>query len=640
MKHMKKIVAFAVASVLLGGAIGASAMHYREVKKASAEATHFTFGDVGDVAKNGTSGSFSFINDEGCEAIPGKIADKDSAKYWDVNHYNSFENFFIGESYGWKGTIRSATWVQSSTNKYVFLTWAGNDQVLKILTTADEDDDGNPDLVTSLTNDEPNGNSMVVNFVEIPAKYLTGTYTLYLEIYDGFNDDAGYRFSTFGYVHVNASAEEVSDAVWAHIDTYHYHETGEEKERLSNAMNSYGHSKYKAITPLSSSGRNNVDESFDDNATFLANWSRDASYDENVNLDHINDVISHATHHTHERQPFNATGGFFKGYYEPAYTNSDFSEANETKGFGHDGFKYRFVSKPFVLSGSGFVSIKMSGHSASFHILKGWREMAFIDNKANSRAGTNTNITTGYNALTMVRHIINLNAFKGEMIQVAFADVNTGGDYGAINVDELITYYPSNPTFKVDTVVQSDSIHHYYIDKYVPMTNSNEGTGGIDYKDDGAYNITSDNSEVQKAYTFLQSFYSTVRNVDNDRKFSWCDTDAGDLAALKTAYATLSEDATAKAIADASEDFHYGDLKGNLVEGDYWLSSIYKGFTVGQTMNAINTGVLPAPVLPTAYGINAANSDTASLVIIISVAALLTITCVGFILFKKRKENN
>ena len=50
--------------------------------------------------------------------------------------------------------------------------------------------------------------------------------------------------------------------------------------------------------------------------------------------------------------------------------------------------------------------------------------------------------------------------------------------------------------------------------------------------------------------------------------------------------------------------------------------------------------VRPAPVLPTAYGINAANSDTASLVIIISVAALLTITCVGFILFKKRKENN
>lgn len=632
MNKIKKFLTLGLTAGLFSGSMVAVAMNQgKAVKKASATSTHFEFGVLGDIAANGTSGDFTFTNTGGDK--PGKVVNIDDARYWDANHYNGLEKSFIGESYGWSGKMTSPTWVQSSTGKYVYFTWTGNDQIINIYTTADEDQDKNPDLVASLTNDVPNGNSMVVNFIEIPSKYLTGSYNLYLELVDNFTNDDGYRFSSFGYLHVNAAASEVSDAIWAHINA-HYRDTDEEKERFSCALDTYSNAKFKAISALS--GADNADESFDDLAHFQANWYRDTAYDENVNLDHINDVISQATHHPHQRQPFNKSGtGFFKGYYEGCYLNGDFSETKETAGFGVDGFKYRFVSKPFVLSGTGFVSIKMAGHPASLHVLRGWHELAFIDNKANSRDGNNTNITTGYNALTMVRHVINLSAFKGEIIQLAFADVNTGGDYGVINIDELITKYSSNPTFKVDTVVQSDNIHHYYVDKYVPMTNSNQDAGGVDYKNDGAYNITEDTSAVQKAYTFLSTFYSTVRNSGNDRKFSWCDVK--DLSALKLAYATLSEDAAAKAIVDNSEDFHYGDARGHLVDGDYWLSSINKDYKVGQTMTAINTGVYPTL---SAHGLMSSNVNNTTFIIVVVSLVILTGLAVGsYTLLRRRKQD-
>ena len=588
---------------------------------------------------------------------------------------NSLDTFFCGEGYNedLTGTFDSISWHQRrETNTYVYFTWAGNAanaiEVRKV-----SDPNGEP--VERLTNDQFNGNPMVMNYINIDTSKLV--------IYDGDDNEIGfddelfirvcdntnnasageYKFNTFGYLHVNASETDVSDAIWTHINSLSAsYDVGnnEVHYRIHRTMNFYLTGKAKNLLTLSANKNVSADENFDSNADFLSRWYRDTNFDligwddngyhetHNIN-DHYHKgwdtIISSAENHQNDYMPFNKTGsGFFKGFYEPGYSGGK-SEKDGASGFmDTDASRYRFVTKPFVLSGTGFVSVKMGGRTASLHVLQGELELAFIDLKTfNTSSGSGNNVTTGFNACTMVRHIINLSEFKNQVIQLAIADVDIGVNYGAICFDELITKYDSYPTFKVDTTVQQGIgggiyNNNYYLDQYVSCIDKNAGAGrpeGIDYVNPERPSITADSTPVAEAYGFLSSFYSQVRVQSNTQKFSWC-KDTSNFETLVSAYVGLGTDA--KAIVDASEDFHYGDLHGVLVDNNtYYTSSIFKGFTVGQTMEAIRTGTYP--VIPSSrITIFGAENVGTLLTVIISVATVSALTIGLFLLKKKRKE--
>ena len=482
--------------------------------------------------------------------------------------FNALDSFFSGESSGIgegeTGYFDSVSWYQKLSNPYVYFTLGANtNNYVEVIRK------NGGTVLGSTNNDQFNGNPMVMNYLKINTAGLSENEEVFLRIHD--NSGSDYGFVTFGYLHVNATAKDVSDAIWAHINslTIGYDAGNNEANyRIRETMNIYlnGKASTDNILLLSDNKNLSVNEDFEDNATFLNHWYRDTTYDWVVDGGYssanINDrydkgwdsIISYGTQHRHERMPFNKTdNGFFKGYREAPEGTDDVTGFMNT-----DASKYRFVSKPFVLSGEGFVSIKMSGHPASLHVLRGNTELAFIDIKTNSREGQKNNITTGYNCLTMVRHVINLSAFKGQVIQLAIADVNCVDDYGAVNYDELITKYDNNPLFKVDTVVQFDNINNYYLDFYVPMTNNRYGVG-VDYKDDDTYNIESDNTPVKEAYDFLSNYYSSLRAPGNQFNYSKANVVAK--ANALNAYLDLSSDA--KTIVNGSTDIQYDSAWSN-----------------------------------------------------------------------------
>ena len=593
---------------------------------------------------------------EGDYAGKGKINDITDTS-WN-GRFNALDRYFTGEGVDepsiW--AMNSTTWNQMKSRPYLYFLWAGNSlnkvKVYKKVNSVDADPDaqGADDvLLGSVNNDQFNENNMVMNYILLDTEKFIDGDEVYLRLCDnsrGGGSEEPFGFNTFGYLHVNADQKDISDAIWYHISqltTDYAADNDHVNFRIHNTINYYlnGKTATDGIIGLSSNIPTSANEDFESNSGFLQRWYRDTTYDQHGWEDNgwktdgglgshdrnYGTIISSANQHCGDKKfPFNKTGnGFFKGFYE-----------DSTGYIATDNVRYRFVSKPFKLSGTGYVSIKMAGRPASLHVLRGMTELAFIDIKTYKTSGDGVdenNVTTGFNSCTLVRHIINLNEFKGQVIQLAIADVDTYGGWGAVNYDELVTYYPtySDIKFKVDTATQFTNINNYYLDKYVSSVQ-----GDILYVEKAAqdaHGAGTDTSAVKVANDFLSTFYSTVRNKNNNRKFSWCGID--DLSGLKSSYAGLDSNADAKGIVDRSEDFHYGDIKGTLNGNDYYTSSIFKGYTVGQTMGVINGGAYPAP---SALGVINASFDSNSTTTIIIIVSLVLITSALFFVVYRRKK--
>ena len=646
------LVGFAGALAVCAG-VGA-----KEFKAAKATSTYFTFGETGEIAANGTAGNFRFYNNEGCEAKPGSIVDKNDT-YWNGDGYfNGLDNFFKGESAGWAGIMKSDTWVQSSTDKYVYFTWTGDAQTIRIYA------DGVNDAIETLANDYPNGNAMVVNFIKIPDAYCDGTKVLHLELEDPSTNDDGYRFSNFGYCHVNASAQEVSDAIWKHIEEGLHTNTGEAKLRYNTSLATYSKEKYKPLNGLSANARKNVNEDFENNALFLQRWQRDTVYDRTrrddgfiaEGLERIGDnegkvfednIISTFTNRGGgDNLPINKTGsGFFKGYHEGGYG----AEGDQGFIIG-DRYRYRFVSKPFVLSGTGFISIKMAGNHTSLHVLRGTGrdagrdtefDLAWINRKVFQDSGNSNNVAeSGFNTVTLVRHVINLSAFKDEIIQLAIADTEYIG-WSASNFDELITYYADVPQLNVDSATQTvDNVemHPYFRDVYVSKASSN-AAGGIEYLEDSKKSIV-DNSDEKAAYDFINYYWDNFRTKGSF--FSFCNVSAETKSDLISRYSALSKEA--QEIVDDNDDFDYGEARS----GDWYRSNIRVGGdaqTVGyntqyiaRKFNITGIEIKNTPMVSSnQMELPVVMNNTILVVVLIS--TLVALTFVMFIALKKRKQN-
>lgn len=641
---MKKLLTLlSLSAVAAAVAFGvASNRVVKETKATGENYIPFTIKSIDSVEKNAT-GNFTITSKaeeyKTTAASTEWVADQ-NATYWNGGaSFNALDNFYRGELYGdWQGTIVSKTWTQ--TTRYVYFTLGGRAEITIKFFNGDTE-------IGSMTNDLSNGNPMMVNYWYIPAEKvndetLASGFTMHLEIIDNY---AGpdYGFANFGYLHVNATREEISDAMWDQMNALKFNklpaDVDENRFRSRWTISHYlQNSKFDGIRELSSKAKTNVDETFDDNANFIANWYRDENYDAgDLNQMHEDTIIADFTHRIDGSNfPTNKTGsGFFKGFYEYGVGGSD-----KQQGFvPTDGARYRFVSRPFKLSGTGFISIKMAGRSAALHVLRGTgadknsessHDLLWANNKAYKGDGSDDNIAISkLNPVTMVRHVINLSAFLGEVIQLAIVDYDTDGGWGAVNFDELITYYGNYPTFKVDRAVQKDTIHPYYLDKYISSVSST-GAAGLEYLE-AAKKIanTVDDSPVNGAYGFLTNYYQTVRSESNG--LTHCNKNLN-LSGLQTAYNGLSADA--KAIVNGSKDFDYGSQ----ATSENWWESAPTIRTMSESLIALGfavPGVSSAPIISEGVSIN---NNSAVIVPVAIGSGAIVISVLVFFVFRRKKN--
>lgn len=648
---MKKLLTLLSLSAV-AAAVAFGAANNRTVKNAGASGENyipFTIKSI-DGSERDPNGNFTITSKSDeykAEAATTEWVAGRNDTYWGGESFNALDDFYRGEKYGdWKGTISSIEWTQNT--RYVMFLWGGRADGVTLNFY------NGSSLIKSMNNDLSNGNPLMVNYWYIPEDIvdentLKSGFPMHIEIVDESVGD-GYGFANFGYLHYNSSKEEISQAMWDQINALKY-DREENRFRAHFTMEHYSeNSKFDGIRHLRA--RTNVNEDFENIDTFRANWFRDVVYDDGILNDmHEDTAISTFTHRTgDDNLPVNKTGkGFFKGYYEAGVG------ADGSQGFiPRDEARYRFVSKPFILSGTGFISIKMAGRPASLHVIRGTGrnntdeneieyDLLWANVKSYEGNGDSFNIAkSGMNSVTMVRHVINLRAFLGEIIQIAIVDADANGGWGATNFDELITYYPDYPTFKVDFAEQNSffkdndeapatvhNFHPYYLDKYISSVASS-AQDGMDYRQSAKREAnTSDDSPVNEAYGFLSDYYEAVRNRNNGL------THCGkvlDLANLKTAYNNLSPEA--KTIVNGSQDFDYGT---DATSENWWEKTpIHR--TMSESLIALGfavPGVSSAPIISGGVSIN---NNSAVVVPVAIGSGALVISALVFFLFRRKRD--
>ena len=485
--------------------------------------------------------------------------------FWDEHYsFNALGTFFRGETNeAWKGALKIKPWTQYT--QYVYFQWGG---------AKNFDVDGDVSLVfhygdysSTMLNNTFSENPMLLRYFKIPDDEFNNLdkvngFEMYIELVDQRNGSNGaYSFHNFGYLHVNQSKQDVIEAMRYYINHMDISDTREWKVNNNKAI--YGH--YLANEGLKSlllEPVNDISDGFESNESFMKNWYLDINYDNFKETNrHVDDVIGTDDYRLGDsKMPFNKTGtGFFRGWYEESlhkgYVASDLP-------------RYRFVSRPFELKGTGLVSIKMAGRSASLHVIDtetqtdlAWADLKTFNGEGNE-SDQNVQALTGFNTVTMVRHFINLEEFVGRTIQLAIADVHEE-NWAASYFDELVTYYEEYPNFGLDVVTQTNETatsYKVYFDKYIASTHiDTDDKYGLKYAATKEEVNRVDSTTMFEAYKFLETYYSTVRNVDNNFALSGLSAEAK--TNIFNGYASLNT--AAKKLVKNAKDYEYASNYGN-----------------------------------------------------------------------------
>ena len=495
------------------------------------------------------------------------------AKFWDDEHYfNALDTFFCGErKETLTGSLTLKSWTQYS--QYIYFTWGG---------AQDLDDNVYLEFhfgeyTATQLNNTFSENRMLLRYFKIPDdKYALldhdNGFTMYIKLVDNRTKD--YGFHNFGYLHVNQTEEQVGDAMRYYLNNI----------KLSNANNPkgvYGH--YLANADLRAvflKAASNIDENFESKSSFVNHWYLDVNYDNFAELDrHADQALSVADYRSgvdFSTMPFNKTGSsFFRGWRE----SGEGYVASDTP-------KYRFMSRPFVLSGTGLVSIKMAGRSASLHVIdtETQTDLAWADLRSFNLTGDEKSQYLGFNTVTMVRHYINLSPYLGKTIQLALADVYDE-QWASSYFDELITNYNSYPTFGIDLTSQQcgeglqDVAHMYYFDQYIASTHIDNDPNGLKYSKSKEEVTTVDESPIYEAYKFLNHYYFSLRSPANE--FNIGNASVETKRQIVKEYLALSADA--KTIVDGSKDLQYNYEFTN----EWYRKAVSTGNNVSVTMSPL-----------------------------------------------------
>ena len=538
----------------------------------------------------------------------GSFGDQNST-FWGENYsFQAVDTFYRGESKeSWTGTLTTRSWKQKE--QYIYFQFGG---------ARNFDVTGDPvhlnihygNYQYSFYNDTFRENRMLMRYFKIPdAAYNDllskgSDFDMYIEIVD--YQVEGYGFANFGYLNVNQTEEQVSNALRWYVNHLNRDNRAEEVEMRKLIVDNYllnDGLKALFLKPV-----DDISDSFDSNADFVNHWYFDYHYAREMNWDfHVDRAIGHDSYRPDAptNMPFNNENGFFRGWFEN----------DELGGFvGGDASFYRFVSRPFVLSGTGLVSIKMAG-TASLHVIDAEtrQDLVWANLLSYSSEGDQVNLaTSGFNTVTMVRHIINLEAYLGRKIQLAIADVSSDG-WSALYVDELVTNYETYPAFKVDTFTQvneSGIFNAYRTDKYINSSLFNDESNptglrmvlesSINQENDNAILNHEDNSPAKEAYEFLESYYSSLRAPGN--KFDYFEASDEVRNDVVAAYTSLGEEA--KAIVDKSTDIIYNGTFSN----EWWNNKVDTSSTVGKEIAVL----MAAEVYSISFVANGGSGEMAS----------------------------
>ena len=491
----------------------------------------------------------------------------------------------------WRGTLRSRTWTQKTRYIYFQLGAAKNDGdgvrlEFRVGTKT-----------YTVLNDTFNDGRMLLRYIYIPEEdisdeALSAGVSSYVDIVDQRTNNWG--LLTFGYLHPNATKESTADAMRFYLNSMGS-ASQDAGARVTMYNHYYGNSYLRSV--FYGTVAADVTDGFDTSEDFLSHWYFDHRYYvDNGNPDPISNKDRHfdkaistgAIRPGDTQMPFNKTGdGFFRGWYE---NDSD-------GGFIKDNTaKYRFISRPFVVSSTNyFVSVKMGG-TASLHVIDATidpngqaADLAWIDNKVYSSGNIGERIYSGFNTCTMVRHVINLHAYAGRTVQLAIADVSDGG-WAAAYFDELkVNVAPTS--FKVDEIVQATTndgtFYSVYADQYVNSNSKYRYDEGLEKDvindENGVHyvnkaNAVADETDVKAAHDFLDSYYGLARATGINSDVCNIITSSDDLKTLVgTTYKGLSDGA--KHIVCASDDYRH--VSG---EGDWFLHDVVIDKTVGQSI--------------------------------------------------------
>lgn len=524
-----------------------------------------------------------------------------SSTFWGENYsFQALDSFYRGETAeGWRGTLVSRTWKQHTQYIYFQIGGAKNYDIT-----------GDPvhiniyygNHVYNFFNNTFVENPMLLRYFKIPDSVYSELtenspdFDMHIEIVDQQSND--YGFVNFGYLHVNSNESQVSNAMRFYLNHMNLNDREWEVNKRKQILeNYYLNSELRQVFLRTV---DDISDNFESNSEFVDYWYFDYAYAENMNWDlHFDRAIGTDSYRPEAatNMPFNKTGnGFFRGWFEN----------NDIGGFvGGDGSRYRFRSRPFVLSGTGLISIKMAG-TASLHVIDADSntDLVWADLLTYKKTGDQVNLATSeFNTVTMVRHFINLEAYVGRKIQLAIADVKGGNEasWSALYVDELVTNYDTYPTFKVDTFTQvneSGTFNAYRTDKYINSTvyNSESNPSGLKYvleneinkANDNAINNHIDNTPLKDAYNFLQTYYSSLRSPDNEFDYDRVSDEVK--TNVVNAYKALSNDA--KAIVNDSKDIEYLDT----FTAEWWQNAVT---TSDPIIDAFNALVNPAAVMYT-----------------------------------------
>ena len=572
---------------------------------------------------------------------PGQFKDAGTT-YWNEGYpMNVFGRFFDGcnDGYeGWRGTLTSRKWHQ--TTQWIYFQWGvakdspreGSVEKLVFHLWASENA-ASPSYSYDYWNDTFSGCAMVLRNFQIPDEAynaLNGSFYMSVDLVDGRTGDYGAH--EFGYLHVNQTQQQVSDAQWLY-----YSRCQGAQPDLASLQTLRNHYRLNSTLRNGFVYSNGFAESFDTQASFDANWVKDV-YGNDIGDRHQDRAISNSTYRNGGwNLPFNSTNGFFKGWYGEG---NDDTEGHVYGYVASDDSVYRFISRPFRLPQNGIVSIKMAGNSASLHLIdfESTDDLAWVDCKTFHSNGQDNLVATGdINVCTMVNHVINFSKYGGRLVQIGIADVNNkDGGWNAVYFDELKANYATLPAFGVDAVEQDNGTKSYAAlpDVYV---NAVEGQGGVDYAfDDGP---EADTCALKGAYDFVTSYYSTFRNKDN--YFSFCQAD--DASSLFAAYSALS--AEEQALVDATQDFDHGRDH----TGDWWTKQVrftdeqLGTMTVGKsvqylaTMYHVSITVKNTPFFKLPVNLMNLTSGTLTAAIL-PVSIALALGAVIILMIKKRKK--
>ena len=555
---------------------------------------NFSFYEGGSAADKGTlDADFNFANYK--------------ARQWDTfwknrRHFGALDDFYYGVGWGqedekgeaWTGWIVSASWVQKAGSPYVTFTLGGNVQDPSFVRIVDEAGnnattlEGDGKITNGYFSDPVLSNNMAVRVVEIAEEYLDKE--IHLEIYDG--KTGGFGMVNFGALSPNQTADDVVDTIWKQgfggqgdAVTDNDNKSNDDvaaQKYLWEIYNNSDNAEYEVFQESlgQSLARPSLAEDFESGA-LSAEWTLDCNFVQDEMTSYSGSLedldpskfvsdwerMSPWGNHNNVMVPFNKDGTYFLNGWK------------DNGGAAKESLRWRLLSRPFTLGGSGLVTAKLGGANARLALYEydgdkpSPSDLPLVYADTSDWWTDNLYVSEGGSNVSMRRTYLDASAYLGKTVVLALEDYKAGGGWGHGFFDSIDTDVSlENFAFRVDTLVETYDKEGFNA-RYAPFADHYVG----------ASETTEALEPIAEAAQFLASYYEQARSAE--QQFSYCGLlENGELYDLAQAYRGLSPEALS--IVDRSEDYNYAgylDHPGETNTEDELVKS-----TVGEGMAVIS----------------------------------------------------